>query len=366
MVSEVRASLSGLDAWLSDSPFGVKFDWEKEAFTIQSQPPPVREFTVDDNLTVSFLWHRDGPSISRYPSFVTVRAWPVISVRYHVPVRESEAREAVLALADLFSVLFGAATTPRDLIVYSPQHVSDFGEPPPPRDMRVLESFIQRRNPHGTLYPHDVLMPYEVLAAQFGEVLNRWFRMRRECWGAIVPYVASQRRPAAFAESRLFDCAATAESIHRHFRPNDVQFTDNEARAVCKAAKQCIPREVRHAFANAVTNVNALTYMQRLRALLDRIPEIAQDVIGNAYEQRKFCLLVKDLRNMQAHRGSHGVDSQVSGDRLVRITSKVKAIIDAWVLLELGVDNATVYRRMRSTHRYWFYASNTTWPWNRG
>jgi hypothetical protein len=166
------------------------------------------------------------------------------------------------------------------------------------------------------------------------------------------------------AERRFFDFAAAAESVHAHFRPNEKNFDDDEARTICDKVRRCIPKHRRTAFCSALRRVNDLTYKERLQRLLQRFPALTSEVIGDPSEQNAFCKLVKDLRNMEAHRLARTNETNIGGSQLVSIAAKLKAILDAWILAEVGVDDNVIYQRMRATRNYWFYASRETWPWN--
>ncbi len=88
------------------------------------------------------------------------------------------------------------------------------------------------------------------------------------------------------------------------------------------------------------------------------------DVIGNTNEQDTFCKLVRSLRDTEAHRLKRTKKTNVGGAKLMRIAAKLKVILDAWILAEIGLADATIEESMRKNRKYWFYASCDSWPWN--
>ncbi len=180
----------------------------------------------------------------------------------------------------------------------------------------------------------------------------------------IVPYVARQRSPAALAEGRFFDLASVAESLHRHLRPAEKRFPDAESQAIRDQVMPSVPKERREAFRSAVSRINDLSYRERLERLLQRFPTLANDVIGDPDEQNTFCKLVRSLRDTEAHRLQRTNKTNVGGAKLVRIAAKLKVILDAWILAEIGLNDSTIEESMRKNRKYWFYASCHSWPWN--
>ena len=363
-VTRVYMRYPGMDAWLAAQPFEVQQDWKAKRVTISHTIPEEESFGIDDERRLILAWTRNGPSQSLVQTRIDMKVLPWLGIEYASPVTPDKASDDAYNVAQLLSMLLGSPTTTRDVSMMSPQHTLEVGGKEDLRELHVLAGRFRLPESFRKWTTHDVLLPLSVMRPQFESVLQRWFRVRHECWGVIVPYLASQRSPAPLAERRFFDFAATAESLHAHFRPNDKNFADKEAQAIWKKVRLCVPKERRTAFSSALRRVNELTYKERLERLLYRFPAITKDVIGDSNEQAIFCKIVKDLRNVGAHRLRRTDETNVGGSKLVRIAAKLKAILDAWILAEIGIDENVIHEQMQKTRRYWFYASRETWPWN--
>ena len=125
-----------------------------------------------------------------------------------------------------------------------------------------------------------------------------------------------------------------------------------------------VPTKHRDSVQSAISRINDLSYKDRLEQLLGRFPTLVHDVIGDTNEQDTFCKLVRSLRDTEAHRLERTKKTNVGGAKLVRVASKLKVIIDAWILAEIGLDGSTIEGAMRKNRKYWFYASCDSWPWN--
>jgi hypothetical protein len=309
-------------------------------------------------------WSSHGPTESIVQTRIGIKALPWFGIEYDTPVLHTKAYDDASVIGELLSIFLGSPTSARRIKMFSPAFTrDDLGEStrcalqPFGARSKLPESFSKWT-------PFEVLIPFTKVKPQFESLLHRWFELRQNCWGAIVPYLANERSPAPFAERRFFDFASAAESLHAHFRPNEEQFTDDEAQAIYKTIRMHIPKERRHAFSSALRRVNALTYKDRLERLLKRFPALTKDVIGDSKEEVIFCKVVKDLRNVEAHKLKRTGETVIGGSKLVPIASKLKVILDAWILAEIGVAESVIEESMRANTRYWFYASSASWPWN--
>lgn len=354
----------GMDAWLGARPFEVTHDEGRKHVSITHTMPAIKRFRIDAERQLLVAWTRRGPTQSSVQTCITMTSRPWLGIEYANAVAPDRAREDAHCVGELLSMLLGAPTATRCVELQSPQCTMDIGGETSPLSLRVLAGrFALPRSLRG-LTKSDLLLSFSDLDGQFEAVLQRWFTLRVKCWGAVVPYLAAQRTPSPFAEQRFFDFASAAESLHAHLRPDDRRFPDEEARALRQSALQNIPTERRGDFDSALRRVNALTYRDRVEHLLSRFPAIAQAAIGDPTAQKSFCKQVRDLRNVQAHGLSPTDVANPSGLRLVRLASKLKPVLDAWILAEIGITAEAIEKAMRGCRTYWFYASCESWPWD--
>ncbi len=114
---------------------------------------------------------------------------------------------------------------------------------------------------------------------------------------------------------------------------------------------------------NTFGHLNDLSYKDRLHKLLERFPTLASDVIGGGDQQARFCRLVRDLRDAEAHALDRNEKIRVGGKALVGIAAKLRVILDAWLLAEVGLSDGQIEEAMRKNRRFWYYASCESWPW---
>jgi hypothetical protein len=365
-VDKIYARYPGMDAWLAFQPFEIIDEWETKRVTVSHAMAGKEYFTIDDNRRLALATARKGPTRSIVQNRIGIRVVPWFGIEYAAAVKQEQALDDLAVVGDLLSMFFGAPTAARSIELFSASCMAEGPDAPYQSTLHFLAGASKLPRSFHKWTPFDVLISFTEVKLQFSTLLKKWFDLHHKCWGAIVPYLAHQRSPGPFAETRFFDFASVAESVHAHFRPDENQFSDEEARAICKALRSHIPKQRRHAFASALQRVNGLTYKHRLEALLKRFPTLMADVIGDPEEQAIFCKLVKDLRNVEAHKLHRTDGTEVGGSKLNGLAAKLKVVLDAWILAEIGLAESAIEESMRRNHKYWFYASCSSYPWNIG
>lgn len=363
-VKRVYARYPGMDAWLDARPFDIKHDLKAKRVSISHEIPRPESFRIDDERRLILAWDRKGPVQSLVQTRIGMRVLPWLGIEYATPVTQDMASDDVGVVGQLLSMLLGAPTTVRQIDMRSPEYTLEVAGEMHLSELKVLCAYFELPQSFRKWTAVDVLIPLNLVRANFEALLQRWFELRRDCWGVIVPYVARQRSPAPLADGRFFDLASVAESLHRHLRPAEKRFPESEAQAIRDLVMPCVPEKHRESVHSALSRINDLSYRERVQQLLQRFPSLSRDVIGDNEEQDTFCKLVRSLRDTEAHRLERTKQTNVGGAKLVRIASKLKVIIDAWILAEIGLDGSTIERSMRKNRKYWYYASCDSWPWN--
>jgi hypothetical protein len=365
-VTHIRMRYPGVTAWLDVRQFVVNYGNGQKQVCVSHEMREPLVFRIDDRRQLILGWGRSGPGWSRVETRISMRVLPWLEIDYDVPVTPEEACDDASVVAELLSMFLGVSTVARQIRMLSDQCTFQLKDETYRTELRALGAQFSLPQSFRDWTPDDVLIPWNMVCEDFESFLQRWFGLRQRCWDAIVPYLSRQRSPAPFAGGRFFDLAAIAESLHVHLCPGDISFPDDEARALCEKVLSFIPKDRRRNFWNALRWVNALTYKERLERLLQRFPTLTKDVIGDAKEQAAFCKLVKDLRHTEAHRLKTRNQRDVSGRTHIRIAAKLKVILDAWILAEIGLPTSAIEDAMRNTRRYWYYASRESWPWKIG
>lgn len=355
----------GFDVWMSQRPFEFISEFETRRFGVTFQQPSEEKFNIDSNRNCIFSWTSNGPAQSIVQTEVKMQAMPWISIEYALGVALDESLNDMGGLVQLLTILLGAPSRADELLFFAEgiERVHD-DESSSPVELRLMGKAFDNQPTFHKWTPSDVLFAFPSIEARFKEVLQKWYKLRAQCWAAIVPYVLCLQSPAVFAERRLFELAAVAESLHRHLFPDAVNFPAHTAATVCRTLKPSIPKHLRRYFFSSLRRVHELTFTERITRLMAKYPQIVEYSVGNQDAQKRFCKLVRDLRNHEAHRLQREDATNLPGINLVRIASKLRVLIDAWILGELGFTDEEIFNHMTRNEKYGFFASNVSWRWD--
>ncbi len=364
-IHRVYARYYGLEQWLSINPFEVKNEFEPPYRTtvVYEMPEPLN-ICIDGNRNLVVRWSREGPTKSIVQTDINVSSTPLAGVEYNNPVRIDDAIEDSGAVADLLSLLLASPTSSYDLEFRSPKAKDVIGDKEYDRPLHFMAARLKSKNPTTKWRPNDVLLPLPSIREQLDSIVKEWFQLRDKYLPVIAPYFTSQRFPSSFVNGRFFDIARVAEALHRTLFRDSLRFSNQEAKQIRATIKKSLDESQWKCITDRLNQLNHLSFRERLLELMKRFPELMELIIGDEKAQCDFAKRATDMRNMEAHLLEEDSQVKARGIVHVRLASKLKTLIDAWLLAKLGLSDETVRKAMQGNRRYWFYASNQSWPWN--
>lgn len=363
--SKVTARLDGLEAWLGINPFQFEHGHGRDdgRVAIRHELPPPVEVTIDEQRILRVQWDRTGPRQAITQTEASIRSRPFFTISYTEPVAQEACIEDVAVVEEFLTLLVGQSTSIKDLRLFAidPDEHGDSRERTVP--LEFLAKGTHDTDLSARLQPMEVMIGFSSISENFGGLISRWFTLREQSRSAVLPYFASRHSPALYVEDRFFSHARVAESLHRHLWPKTKNIPDTEYKKIRRSLKEAIPQEYKDLLCPGLNRLHELSYKNRLSAMMAFSPQVTRHVIGSGEAPGEFADLVKKLRNIEAHRLPTDRQGRVSGMQLVKIAAKLQAIIDACLLQWMGLSEEFIVNAMRANRRYWFYASNDTWPW---
>ena len=168
---------------------------------------------------------------------------------------------------------------------------------------------------------------------------------------SVFPLLLGPRyRPDTFMDNHFLNTAGAAEGYHRILYRNEML-----PKAVHKqrlaSVIECAPMNHHAWLLEALAHSNEPTFRDRLRELHARAFNVIAGVVGSADE---FAGPVVKARNALTHRGKGTPRAVPSGIEMFRLMQTVRFVMDACVLLDLGLDEMTVVdATRRSTSFRW-------------
>jgi hypothetical protein len=272
------------------------------------------DIIIDAKRTVTIGWDRDGPTLSIAQSSVEIKSKPWIGIEHSSRSRISELATDLSHVERFISLLSGFEFQPELTEYRRGQNQSATND-----TAFSLRARIQNRRQRKHPLPLDLIFTLPKISNRFAELLKRWFVLQRKFPGCLNTFFTVDY--STYTNQRLFALTSVLEALHRALK------------------------------------TSRMTLKKRLRECINTSP-VGGEVVGNV---EKFIDRVVALRNLEAHR-IEGDNN--NGSEQARLAAKLKVLIDATLLTHIGIPNDEVATSMKQSREYWFYASNSSWPWN--
>jgi hypothetical protein len=200
------------------------------------------------------------------------------------------------------------------------------------------------------IHGFDFLVDAPRLGDEFGPFLKRWFGMHGKLASVFPLLLGPRYRPDTFMDNHFLNTAGAAEGYHRILYRNEM-LPKAAHKQRLSSIMECAPNEHRAWLREALAHSNEPTFRDRLRELHDRSFNVVAGVVGSADD---FAGPVVKLRNALTHRGKGTPKAVPSGVEMFRLMQTIRFVMDACVLLDLGLDEMTVVdSTRRSTSFRW-------------
>lgn len=313
--SSIFATADLLRVWLDQKLVEVDLSSVDNCVSARHTLPKPIEVQIDDGMTLVLGWDRQGPSSTLAQSSLEIKSRPWIGVEFREPQKINRCLKEIQSATRLISLLAGYELIPSLTELRTPTKDAD-----PPRAY-LLGSQIDSKDRRRDRIPMDLLLTYPAIANRFGNLVTAWSKFQSAVPGCVSTFFSVNY--STYTNQRLFALTTVLEALHRHITGNDC------------------------------------TLRRRITESLQQIAALAPDVVGDS---EAFAARVVACRNNEAHCSEEA--DQGSGAGLAALASKVRVIIDALMMLKIGLTMPEVSTAMRRSNEYWFYASCTTWPWD--
>jgi hypothetical protein len=313
--SSIFATSDLIRVWLDQKLVDVDMSDISNCVSVRHTLPKPIEIQIDDCVTLVLAWDRQGPSLSLAQSSLDIKSRPWIGVRFREAQRIDRCLTEIDSATRLISLLAGYEIVPSLTELRIP------GDEAYPSRAYLLGSRIKGKDRSRDRIPMDLLFTYPAISERLEKLVGAWSKFQSAVPGCISTFFSANY--STYTNQRLFALTTVLEALHRHVTGNDC------------------------------------TLRKRITASLQQMGTLAHDVVG---DPDAFAARVLACRNNEAHCNEEA--DQASGAALAALASKVRVIIDVLIMLEIGLTMSEVSAAMRRSREYWFYASNSSWPWD--
>jgi hypothetical protein len=265
------------------------------------------------------------------------------SVEFHfdkaVPVREL-LKDYIYAVRRLLTFLTGYPVFPKRIY---------FGQKNTIHKNHV--EFLQQNRgvTHATqnLLPQDMLVNYAEIKHRVSDVFLRWFAMEQQVRDCLNLYFATIFERHLYNHQRFLFLAQALEVYHR---TNPDFVNQVQPKAEFKKRKNRVVKAVpdeKDWLNEKLAHANEKTLAQRLQELLNKHADAIPKFIENPQE---FADAVKNARNHFTHYSTdkERIEKVADGVDLLRMTDRIRTLLEICILRDLGIDGAPITRLINS------------------
>lgn len=347
--ADIRFGL--LDEWLCQSGFSDNKETNEQGhltqYNLKYEYPEIIEFNVDSiNLTIktNYFLNRDHKYLYLkhelcHKSFFKLEPEHPQNFNWYNNIFES--------LRRFITVVSGFPVSITDIITYGNEYyIYD--------DIKTKENFnINYQLPNNFIetfdkHPGKLLTRLDHLEIELPVILNNWFEKSEILEPAIILYVATLSTDLGYSEFRLLNYAQALEALHRRVFGGKY-LTDEEYKPVCQTLTNSIPESLeishRDSLKGRIKYGHEFSQRKRIKLLLDEVWEDCLDKFID--DKNTFINKVINTRNYLIHYDSASEAKAVEGTEIFYIAERLKIILIAHILLQLGIPKKNVYRDIK-------------------
>jgi Apea-like HEPN len=178
--------------------------------------------------------------------------------------------------------------------------------------------------------------------------LTRWLALGEDLGPVFDLYLVSVYQPRIFAELQFLSLAQAAESLHARRFETKILPTD-EHRARVKAVAEAAPVDLRDWVRERLADANRKSFRNALSELIETLPP---QVKARFEDVDRFSEKVRVTRNYLTHWNEGLKMKAARGQDLVALTSLLRCVLEALLLLELGFAVDDVDLLLERNHGY--------------
>jgi len=194
----------------------------------------------------------------------------------------------------------------------------------------------------------DMLFNFKDFFDRFSSLISRWFSSFEELQSAMDLYFGSLYNPRTYLEHKFLSIVQALESYHRlKVRRNELPEQEHNNRL--KNVMDAVQMQYKEWLEEKLRYSNELTLRTRLKELLNAYPEIVSSAADDKHE---FVTKVVDTRNYLIHHDPESKSKAVDGERLSILARRLRALLEACLMTELGFAKDEIRCLFQRNRRY--------------
>lgn len=348
--TKISAECRHLDEWAGISGFSIKIpdDYAAHPMVIEhKRPAPVAasaagaRFAVEVNATL-----RDSSGLVGEAA-IAQRTW--VSVEYPEAKGFEELHKTLHRLRNFLTL--GVGKTVEPLAV---RGVAGSGGGQPVDIYYKLAGAGGGNSPGKKI--HRAEMPFTLgdLGGDFESFLGNWFGKAERLGPVYDLYFATAYGSPAYLDDRFLSLVQGVEAYHRRAL-GTTELPEEEHERRLEEIVSAVPHTHKRWLCGKLAYSNEPSLRKRLREIMRREPEVMKPIFGNSGREREgFVSKVVNTRNYLTHYDESNKESAVTGRELYEVTERLKSILEACLLWEIGFAGDHLKEVLSRKRRFYF------------
>jgi len=326
---KIAVNYSHLNEWVHITGFEIIQPNDRKGTTINytlPDPIPIAEF---ERCKISIEVKAIGPTIPPPQKELKIKEQTFITMESPEEKPFEEHMEMAHKIQNFLSLATMNPVRPQAFHGYTPVYIVTKGDK---IIYPAIEAFFQLPFPAETpktLMPNEMLFVFADIKEQAENVMQNWLQKQDKLKPVYDLYFSTMYNPHMYLENEFLNIVQAIESYHRRTMKN-FDLPEEEHKKRIEVILNTTPEEYKEWLEEHLEYTNE----PRLRRRLNELLKQNSDLIGKAVKTQK----VIDTRNYLTHYDEKLKDKAATGQKLFRLTLKLKMLLEIAFLKELGLE----------------------------
>lgn len=198
----------------------------------------------------------------------------------------------------------------------------------------------------------EMLFVLDDLGEDFERFLGNWFGKAEPLGPVYDLYFATAYSSSAYLDDRFLSLVQAVEAYHRRAL-GTTELPEDEHERRLEETISAVPNVHKDWLRGKLTYSNEPSLRKRLKEIMRRDPEVMKPIFGKSKKERgAFVGKVVDTRNYLTHYDESKKDEAAVGRKLYELTEKLKSVLEACLLREVGFEGDSLKEILLRTRRF--------------
>jgi hypothetical protein len=330
---------SHLNEWVHLTGFEIIFPTGKKGVTINYALPDSVLLAEFEDWKISIELRATGPTIPPPKREMTIKEKTHIKIEYLKATRHIQNFLSLATLNPVHPLTFEGQTeacklTMKEKTIYPPIEICFRLQFPPTAPKAV--------------FPQEMLFMFADMQGKTQSILENWRKKQDTLKPVFDLYFSTLYNPKMYLEHEFLNMVQAIESYHRRTMKNFEMAEDEHTKRVEEILKAA-PTGQKEWLKEQLEYSNEPKLRRRLKELLEETPDNAHKIIKDS---KSFIQKVVITRNYLTHYDEKLKDQAAQKEELLKLTLKIKMLLETTFLKELGFDEDTIKKLVSRNRAY--------------